>query len=155
MCRIEPKPNIYLGSTVLFYVREFKYLGHILTEYFMDDSDIERELRSMSVRGNIMLQKFQYCDDETKCYLFRTFFYQMYTCSLWSRYKKNTISRVRACYKSTMRRFLGLPPWASASQLFVTLGVRSFQETYRVFIYILMIRIAGSLNMVSDSCCTM
>ena len=81
-CRIVSKPNIYLGSTVLSYVREFKYLGHILTEDFMDDSDIERELRIMSIRGNIMLRKFQYCDDETKCYLFRTFFYQVYKFSL-------------------------------------------------------------------------
>ena len=105
----------------------------------------------MSIRGNIMLRKFQYCDDETKCYLFRTFFYQMYTCSLWSRYKKSTISRLRVCYNSIMRRLLGLPPWASASQMFVTLGVRSFQETYRVLIYSLMIRIDSSLNSVISS----
>ena len=36
-CRILTKPKIFLGFTVLSYVREFKYLGHI----FMDDSEIE------------------------------------------------------------------------------------------------------------------
>lgn len=142
------KPNIYLGSTVLSYVTEFKYLGHMVTVDFMDDSDIERELRSMSVRGNVMLRKFQYCDDETKCYLFRTFFYQMYTCPLWSRYRKSTLNKLRVCYNTVMRRLLGLPPWASASQMFATLCVRSFQETHRVLTYSLMKRVDVSLNSV-------
>ena len=112
----------------------------------MDDCDIERELRSMSIRGNIILRKFRFCDDETKCYLFRSFFYQIYTCSLWSRYKKSTLNRLRVCYNSVMRKLLGLPPWERASPMFFNLNVRSFQATYRVLTYSLLCRLDTSLN---------
>ena len=49
---------------------------------------------------------------------------------------------------TVMRRLLGLPPWASASQMFATLCVRSFQETHRVLTYSLMKRVDVSLNSV-------
>ena len=50
-------PKIYLGSTVLSDVKEFRYLGHRLAENFTDDTDIEHKLRSMSIRGNIMYRE--------------------------------------------------------------------------------------------------
>ena len=36
------KPNIYLCHNVLSYVDEFKYLGQVISESFIDDKDIER-----------------------------------------------------------------------------------------------------------------
>ena len=62
--------------------------------------------------------------------------------------KKSTLSRLRVCYNSIMRKTLELPPWTSTSQRFVTFCVRSSQETYRVLIYSLMIPIKGRLNSV-------
>ena len=105
----------------------------------------------MSFRGSLMMRKFQNNDDETKCYLFCTFFYHMYNCSFLSRYKKSTLSRLRVCYNSIMRKFLGLPLWVSTSHMFVTLVVQCFQETYLVLIYSILIRIGGSLNSVISS----
>ena len=137
----ETKPSVFLNHQVLTYVEEFKYLGHIINEAFRDDEDIERERRNLAIRGNILIRKYGYCSDETKCLLFRSFCYQLYTCALWTRYKKSTLDRLRVCYNKIMRQLVGLPPWHSASNMFVGLGVRSFQETQRILIYSLYDRV--------------
>ena len=38
----------------LRFVKEFKYLGHIISDSLADDSDILREVRNMFVRSNIL-----------------------------------------------------------------------------------------------------
>ena len=122
---------------MIAYVNQFKHLGHIINDAFRDDEDIERERRTLAKRGNFLIRKFGYCSDEIKCMLFRSFCYQLYTCALWSKYKKSTLDRLRVCYNKIMRQLVGLPPWHSASKMFVGLGVRSFQDTHRIFIYTL------------------
>ena len=132
-------------------MKEFKYLGHIINEAFRDDEDIERERRNLAIRGNILIRKYGYCSDETKCLLFRSFCYQLYTCALWTRYKKSTLDRLRVCYNKIMRQLVGLPPWHSASNMFVGLGVRSFQETQRILIYSLYDRVNNSANIILEN----
>ena len=51
--KLDQVPNVYLKRKVLQYVDSFKYLGHLICGQFMDDDDIKRELRSLSVTGNI------------------------------------------------------------------------------------------------------
>ena len=144
--RVKCKPNVYLNNQVLTYVSSFKYLGHIITDTFTDDDDIERERRNLSIRGNVLIRKFGYCSEEVKCFLFRSFCYQLYTCALWSRHKKSTLNRIKVCYNKILRRLMGLPPWCSARHMFVSLGVRSFQETHRYVAYSLFERISCSSN---------
>ena len=121
------KQNIYLNNQSLSYVDKFKYLGHFISEGFTDDEDIDRERRNLAKRGNVLIRKFMYCSDEIKCLLFRSFCYQLYTCALWSKYKKASLNRLNVCYNQIMRRLISLPTWHSASAMFATLGVRSFQ----------------------------
>ena len=139
-------PNIYLGSTVLASVDEFKYLGHIITADFMDDLDIERERRKLATRGNVLIRKFGKCSAEVKCYLFRTYCYQLYGCSLWSRFRLSTLNRLRVCFNNVLRKLVGLPPWCSASSMFANLNVRSFQEVRRYVAFSLLSRISVSVN---------
>ena len=51
-------PPVYLSNDALEYVESFRYLGHIITTNFRDDSDIEREIKSLNIRGNIIVRKF-------------------------------------------------------------------------------------------------
>ena len=125
------KPNIYLGENVLSYVERFKYLGHILTATFTDDEDIDREKRNLAMRGNLLIRKFKMCSEVVKCHLFSTYCGQFYTCSLWARYKKLTMDRLRVCHNTILRRLLHLPPWTRASNMVATLNVRSHQEVVR------------------------
>ena len=63
---IERRSNVYLNQQVLTYVKELKYLGHIITEASNHDADIERERRNMTDRWNIHTRKFSHCSDAVK-----------------------------------------------------------------------------------------
>ena len=140
-------PNtVYLGGNVLAYVGSFKYLGHIISADFMDDLDIDRERRKIATRGNILVRKFGKCTAEVKCHLFRTYCYQLYGFSLWSRFRQNTFNRLRVCFNNILRKLVGLPQWCSASSMFASLHVRSLQEVIRNVSYSLMLRTSSSEN---------
>ena len=52
-------PQFKFGNNTLQYAKEFKYLGHIITEDLTDDADIQREIRNLSTRTSILLRRFQ------------------------------------------------------------------------------------------------
>lgn len=143
---LDIRPNIYLGECNISYVERFKYLGHVLTADFTDDEDIDRERRNLAMRGNVLIRKFHFCTEEVKCHLFKSYCCQFYTCSLWVRYKKRTMDRLRVCHNTIMRRLLKLPPWSSASTMFATRYVRSHQEVIRFASSSLCARVEGSCN---------
>ena len=66
-------PNIYLDGVVLEYVESFKYFGHIIKNDLIDDDDILREVRSLSLRGNILIRKFSFCTFDVLCCLIKNF----------------------------------------------------------------------------------
>ena len=152
-------PNIYLSGAVIEYVKEFRYLGHIISVDFKDDSDIRREIRSLYARGNTLIRKLNFLPIDVKCSLFKSYCYSLYTSSLWCRYNKYTLDRLKVCYNNMMRGLAGVARWQSASSMFATLGVRSFGETMRVTSYSLMCRVNRSENSLvrnlvkSDSYC--
>ncbi|KAL0810039.1 hypothetical protein ABMA28_010860 [Loxostege sticticalis] len=51
-------PPINLYGSPLARVRQFKYLGHIVTEDLKDDNDMEKERRALSVRANMLARRF-------------------------------------------------------------------------------------------------
>ena len=135
-------PNIYLSNQKLDYVSNFRYLGHYITTDFRDDTDIQRELKSLYTRGNIIVRKFGFLTTDVKCTLFKSFCYPLYTSSLWSRFNQYCLNKLKVAYNNIMRKLVGLAPWDSASRMFGTLGVRSFYETIRIASYSLMNRIS-------------
>ena len=70
-CKVETKPNVYLGTVLLSYVDKFKYLGHIINDQLSDDEDIDRERRNLAIRGNVLIRRFAVCTNEVKFHLFR------------------------------------------------------------------------------------
>jgi len=75
---------------------------------------------------------------------FKTFCYQLYSCSLRARYKRSSINRLRVCFYTILSRLLGLPQWCNASNMFVEMRVRSLQEVRKQVFYSLMIRVNSS-----------
>ena len=144
--RLNTLPSVYLSEVKLSYVDSFTYLGHIITSEFNDDEDIKRETRSLCVRGNVIIRKFQHCNTDVKISLFKSFCYSMYSIALWSKFNVATLSRLRVTYNNIMRRLTKLPPWHSASEMFVSLNVKSFQEVRRNLCYKTMVRVNNSEN---------
>ena len=95
-----------------------------------------------------LLHKFRFCSNNVKCLLFKTYCYQMYCCSLWSRYRNYSLNRIEVTYNNIIRRLMSLPPWCSASSMFVTLNVYSFHEVLRNVSFGLLSRLESSPNMI-------
>ena len=51
-------PQFTLAGCDLSYVAQFKYLGHIIEQSFVDDTDINRELKNLFARTNVLLRRF-------------------------------------------------------------------------------------------------
>ena len=62
-------PQFILGTNLLQFVREFKYLGQI-TDNLTDDADIQREVPNLFVRTNILRRRFYKCSMAVKCFFF-------------------------------------------------------------------------------------
>ena len=56
--------------------------------------------------------------------------------------------RLKVTFNKVMRRMIGLPPWCSASAMFVRYRVLSFQEVMQIVTYGLLERVENSENMI-------
>jgi len=79
----------------LSFVTQFKYLGHLIEDTLYDDSDINRELRCLFTRANVLNRRFWRCSVDVKLRLFRTFCLCFYDLSLWKYYKVGTMNSLR------------------------------------------------------------
>jgi len=62
-CKIvaETFPVFTLCDSPLVFVNKFKYLDHIIDHSFSDDSDINREIRALFTRTNVLCRRFKRC----------------------------------------------------------------------------------------------
>jgi len=58
-----------IGDQSIRYVNIFKYLDHMIVNYYSDDQDIEREIHNIFVRCNILYRKFCKCSLPVKVQL--------------------------------------------------------------------------------------
>jgi hypothetical protein len=66
-------PDMFLLGKPLGVVKEYKYLGVVITDDKLDHRDIMRQIRAIYTRGNILLRKFRKCTDEVKLQLFKSY----------------------------------------------------------------------------------
>ena len=59
-CKLDSAPNVYLEGKALDYVDSSKYVRHGINSKLTDGADIKREIRSLSVRSNILQRKFAF-----------------------------------------------------------------------------------------------
>ena len=98
--------------------------------------DVKRQTRNFYSRTNLLIRNFTYCTDNVKCYLFQSYCTSMYCCQLWFNSTKGSIKKLRTSYNSALRRLLVISKPYSASQMFVSRGILSFDELLRKSIYI-------------------
>ena len=86
----------------------------------------------------------------SKCYMFliKTYCSTMYCSALWFKFNssKTALTKLKIAYNNSLRRLLGIPIYDSASEMFVTLGILSFGELLRKFVYSFKTRISVSHN---------
>ena len=59
-------PLLKINENDIQYVSEFRYLGHIINNRLTDDDDINREIRNMFTRTNVLLRCFSKCSVSVK-----------------------------------------------------------------------------------------
>ena len=62
-----------IGSSSIQYITQFKYLGHVISNSVNDDEDIQREIRNMFIRTNILVRRFSKCSLSVKTVLFKSY----------------------------------------------------------------------------------
>jgi len=50
-----------IGSHDIQFVAEFRHIGHVINNSLTDDDDINREIRNMFMRTNILMRRFGNC----------------------------------------------------------------------------------------------
>ncbi|XP_063890369.1 uncharacterized protein LOC135116758 [Helicoverpa armigera] len=139
-------PPVKLSGVALERVKQFKYLGHIVTVSLGDHADMERERRALSVKANMVARRFARCSREVKVTLFRAYCTSLYTCSLWAHYTSRDYSAIRVQYNNAFRAVVGLPRYCSASGMFTESRTDGFQATMRKRAASLVRRVRASAN---------
>ena len=145
-------PKFRLCNEPLTEVNEVKYLGHIITDDGKDDKDILNACGKLYAQGNSLLRKFHMCTEKVKIKLFVTYCSQFYCAHLWKFNKTDKkYNKIRVAYNNVFRFLLGLPrdeqgiP-CSASGMFVSRKVKSFDEILRNVVFRFQCRLELSKN---------
>ncbi len=139
-------PTFIMGSCTLDICSSFTYLGHIITSDRKDNDDISRQCRSIYARGNMLVRNFSKCSVDVKLLLFKTYCTSLYTAQLWANYTQASLRKLSVAYHSILKMLLNLPRWYSNSMLFVNVGVPTFQELLRRYVFGFKSRIECSDN---------
>jgi hypothetical protein len=120
-------PLFTVGDMQLEYVAEFRYLGHIISNDLSDDRDIQREVRNMFFRTNILVRRFAKCSVQVKFVLFRAYCLCLYDSGLWKFYiNAGSRNKLMSCYNRCVKIFFGYKRRDSMTQLLAVLGLPSF-----------------------------
>jgi len=119
-------PKLHIGSCLIEFVHDFKYLGHIVTCSLADDDDIMREVRNLFIRTNILIRRFSKCSHEVKIQLFKSYCICLYDTALWKYFTSSCLNKLRSAYNKCIKLFFGYRRCYSVTQMLMELGLPSF-----------------------------
>jgi len=98
-------PQFRLAGNNLSFVPTFKYLGHIIDNKLLDDTDVQRELKSLFTRKNTLIRRFSRCSVNVKLRLFNSYCLCFYDIALWSNVKVCVLNKFKSAYINCMKLF--------------------------------------------------
>ena len=139
-------PNFTLNGRYLCYVSTEKYLGYMVRDNFMDDTDIGRQLRAIYSRGNSLIRHFKCCTNEVKLQLFKSYCSNLYCGQLWCNYKSRSFSKIKVAYNNVFRSLMCLKRDTSISKCMIDNNVDPFVVLRRKLVYGFRERVMSSRN---------
>ena len=109
-------------------------------------------MRKMYADVNLLLRKFSRCSVDVKCFLFKTFCSSLYCAPMWFDCTETALKRLKIAYNNSLRRVM-LLPWRNSAEMFVNLGINSFDEMLRIYIFGFRSRVTTSHNQLLSSLC--
>ena len=146
MC-IETKFKKNIFNTIKFVTTK-KHLGFIINDHLSDDDDIERQMRCFYISSNMLMRQFSRCTYEVKCVLFKTYCYQLYGGPMWAKYSSTVLRKLKVAFNNAARLLLGYEKRSSASSMFVSNRIDTFDALLRRQIYGFKTRILKSKNFI-------
>ena len=116
-------------------VKQCRYLGITISTQ-NSDIDLKRQMRKLYANVNLLLRKFSKCSVGVKCFLFKTYCSNLYCAPMWFDCTKAALKKLKIAYNNSLRRFMFLPWRNSATEMFANLGIHSFDEMLRIFVFI-------------------
>ena len=123
-------PCMYLGPDVITFENKVKYLGIFISENG-SCNDTDRQLRKLFIKSNMISRHFSKCSYDVKCQLFNSYCASFYGAMFWHDCTQSYMYKLKSAYNNCLRRILHIPKWCSATQMFATLNVLSFDELMR------------------------
>ena len=100
-------PAFMLNGIALQFVTDFRYLGHLINNKLSDDYDINRAIRNLFVRTNILVRRNGKCSTSVKLALLRAYCICLYDVGLWRHYSNTVFNKLRSCYNKCVKIFVG------------------------------------------------
>ena len=99
----------------------------------------------------MLMRQFSRCTFEVKSVLFKTFCYQLYGGPMWVKFSFNIMRKLKVAYNNAARLLLGYERRDSASSMFVSNRIDTFDAVLRRQIYGLKQRLLKSSNSIVQS----
>ena len=144
--------SFYLDQMEIPTVDQCRYLG-ITISTNNSDVHLKRQMRKLYANVNLLLRKFSKCSVDVKCFLFKTYCSNLYYAPMWFDCTKAALITLTIAYNS-LRRFMFLPWRNSATEMFVNLGIHSFDEMLRISVISFRSRVTASHNQLICSLCS-
>ena len=102
---------------------------------------MKRQMKEFYANINNLSRNFCNCFPYVKCMSFKSFCSHVYRSTMWYNCTVTAMRKSRVSYNNSLRRFLSIPKYNSASEMFVNLNIKSFGELIRNYIYSFMNRL--------------
>lgn len=141
-------PPFTLGSQILQYVKQFRYLGHMINDRLNDDDDILREVRNLFVRTNMLIGRFNKCSIRVKVNLFRAYCLCTYGTALWQHYTIGAMNKMKSCYHKCIKKLFCFSRMDSMTGILGDLNLPSFVTLVNNCKYVYRLQCITSTNAV-------
>ncbi len=136
-----------MAGEPLEVVKKVKYLGHVIRDDLCDDDDdVQRQCGKLYGQANMLARKFHMCTPDVKISLFKTYCTTLYTAHLWCDFSESKMKKLQVAYNDALRIVLKIPRRSSASEMFVSNNVPTFNAVLRNCMHRFMCRLIGSVE---------
>ena len=136
----------FKSGKVLNVKSSHKYLGVFIHDGLKDDTDINRELRGIYARGNVLIKIFILCTESVKMKLFKSYCNSFYSSQLWCNFNQSSIKKLHVAYNNVFHKLMRLETGVSISAEFVKSSVDGFRAVIRKLIHNFRCRVLNSNN---------
>ena len=119
-------PPFNLAGSRLSYVSVFKYLGQLINNELGDDDDINKELKCIFTRTNILIRRFAWCSRAVKLRVFRSYCLCFYNIALWKNVKMSVLNRLKSAYVKCLKMFFNFDKYSICCWNLVCLALTRF-----------------------------